>query len=315
MDRTVEQSDVTGTVNVSNQGAVADAVCAILARRYDGFADAPLRRCFADVGDAFFGRFPGYLGCDTPYHDLRHALSTVLLMARIVDGYEMSHPASLPTLGADTATMAVVLALFHDVGFLRRASESGINGATLVHDHEQRSVDFARSYLTRGAYASFAAQATLIHATNFHQSVAATLGEQPARLHTVGRMLGTVDLVSQIGGRYYLERCRDFLFPEFVVAGLDRQTLPSGETIVLYASAQDLLRKTPDFYEHVARPRLERDFDHCYRYIAPHFGGDDPYTRTMQRNLQHLGEMIKANDFSRLRRQPKPLMPLPGLAS
>ncbi len=312
MDRIVEQSDVTGTVNVSNQGAVADAVCAILARRYDGFADAPLRRCFADVGDAFFGRFPGYLRCDTPYHDLRHALSTVLLMARIVDGYEISHDASLPALGADTATMAVVLALFHDVGFLRRESEGGINGATLVHDHEQRSVDFARRYLARGAYASFAAQVSLIHVTNFHQSVAVTLGDQPARLHTVGRMLGTADLVSQIGGRYYLERCRDFLFPEFVLAGLDRETLPSGETIVLYASAEDLLRKTPDFYEHVARPRLEHDFDHCYRYIAPHFGGDDPYLRTLQRNLEHLRGMIKDNDFSRLRRKPTPLMPVPG---
>ena len=311
----IEQSDVTGTVNVSDARAVADAVCNILARRYDGFADAPLRRCISDIGDAFFGRFPGYLECDTPYHDLRHALSTVLLMARMVDGYEISHAASLPALGADTATLAVVLALFHDVGFLRRQSETGINGATLVHDHEQRSVDFARSYFARGPYTSFAAQVDLIHATNFHQPVARTLGDQPGTRLIVGRMLGTVDLVSQLGGRYYLERCRDFLFPEFVLAGLDRQTLPNGDTTVLYASAEDLLRKTPDFYEDVARPRLEHDFDHCYRYIAPHFGGDDPYTRTMQRNLQHLRGMIKTNDFSRLRRKPKPLMPLPGSAA
>ncbi len=312
MHRTIEQSDVTGTVNVSDPGAVADAVCAILTRRYEGFADAPLRRCFADVGDAFFGRFPGYLGCDTPYHDLRHALSTVLLMARMVDGYEIGHEAGLPSLGPEVATLAILLALFHDVGFLRRDGEAGMHGATLVHEHEQRSIDFARAYFARGPYAGMLAQVQLIHVTNFHQPVAICLGTWPAQQQTVGRMLGTVDLLSQIGGRYYLERCRDFLFPEFVLAGLDRQTLPGGETSVLYASAEDLLRQTPQFYEHVAKPRLEHDFDRCYRYIAAHFGGEDPYTRTMQRNLRYLEGVIRDNDFSLLRRKPRPLIPPVG---
>ncbi len=312
MHRTIEQSDVTGTVNVSDAGAVADAVCTILGRRYADFAEAPLRRCFADIGDAFFGRFPGYLGCDTPYHDLRHALSTVLLMARMVDGYEIGHEAGLPSLGPEGATLAVLLALFHDVGFLRRDSEAGMHGATLVHEHEQRSIDFARAYFARGPYARMAEHVELIHATNFHQPVAISLAARTAQQLMVGRMLGTVDLVSQIGGRYYLERCRDFLFPEFVLAGLDRQTLPNGETSVLYASAEDLLRKTPDFYEHVAQPRLERDFERCYRYIAPHFGGEDPYTRTMQRNLRFLQGVLRDNDFSRLRRKPLPLIPHAG---
>jgi hypothetical protein len=122
-------------------------------------------------------------------------------------------------------------------------------------------------------------------------------------------MLGTADLISQISGRYYLERCRHFLFREFVVAGVDRTLSPDGESVVLYATPEDLLRKTPGFYEHLAKRRLEEDFAKVYRYVVPHFGGDDPYAKAMKRNLDYLNQMIQRNDFSCLRRKPIPLMP------
>jgi hypothetical protein len=305
----IDQSDVTGTVNVASPKAVATAVCTILARRYEGFCEAPVRQCFADIEDAFWGLYPGLLPCDTPYHDLRHALSTSLLMARMVDGYETVHAASASGLGCDMGTVAVLLALFHDIGFLRRDDEAQLNGASLVHDHEQRSVDFMRTYLAHGPFARFADQAELIHATDFAQSISVTLSGQPPASLLMGQLLGTADLVSQISGRYYLERCRDFLFAEFVAAGVDRVIEASGEVTVLYATPEDLLRKTPGFYEHVVKRRLEQDFAQAYRYIAPHFGGDDPYSRGIQRNLNCLNDMIQRNDFSSLRRKPVPLMP------
>lgn len=307
----LNQSDVTGSVNMTNPSAVADAVCDIFGRRYPGFNEALMRRAFDDIVDAFWGRYPGLLQCDTPYHDLRHSFGTALLMARLVDGFEAAHGADVPALGVDEGTLAVLLALYHDIGFLRLATESAINGASLIRDHEQRSVDFMRDYLADGPLSRFAYQADLIHATNFSKPLAETLAGLPRRLHVVGQMLGTADLVSQIAGRYYLERCRYFLFREFVVAGADRATGANGETIILYATPEDLLRKTPDFYEHLAKRRLEGDFDHIYRYLAPHFGGDDPYARAMQRNLDFLKGLIARNDFSALRRRPVPLMPLP----
>lgn len=307
----INQSDVTGRVNLSSPQAVADAVCGILARRYAGFDEALVRQGFIDIEDAFWGRRPGLLPCDTPYHDLRHSLGTALLMARLVDGFETSHGADVPALGRDEGTLAILLALFHDIGFLRRDSEAHMNGACLIHDHEQRSVDFMRAYLAQGSFARFADQAELIHATNFARPIAETLSGLPRELFVIGQMLGTADLVSQIGGRNYLECCRYFLFQEFVAAGVDRTVSPSGETIVLYATPEDLLRKTPGFYEHLVKRRLDDDFEKVYRYIAPHFNGDDPYARAMQRNLDHLNDMIQRNDFSHLRRKPVPLMPLP----
>lgn len=305
----INQSDVTGTVNMASPGAVADAICAILGRRYSDFDEVLLRDGFIDLEDIFWGRQPGFLPCDTPYHDLRHSMSTALAMTRLVDGYEAAHGGNGKVLGVELASLGVLLALFHDVGFIRRLAEAGISGACLIREHEQRSVDFMRSYLAAGPLAKHAELAELIHTTNFSRCTCETLAGQPAAIVALGKMLGTSDLISQISGRYYLERCKLFLFQEFVAAGADRTTSPSGETVILYATPEDLLRKTPGFYEHLVKPRLEGEFDHAYRYIAAHFGGDDPYARAMQRNLDFLRDMIERNDFSGLQRKPVPLIP------
>jgi hypothetical protein len=308
----INQSDVTGTVNMASPGAVADAICTVLARRYTDFDEVIVRDGFIDLEDIFWGRYPGFLPCDTPYHDLRHSMSTALAMMRMVDGYEAVHGGDGPALGAELATLGVLLALFHDVGFIRRLSEAGINGACLIREHEQRSVDFMRGYLAEGPLARFAALAELIHTTNFAKCACEIFEGLTLQLVELGKMLGTSDLISQISGRYYLERCRLFLFQEFVDAGADRMVSPAGETVILYATPEDLLRKTPGFYDHLVKPRIEGEFSHAYRYIADHFGGDDPYARAMQRNLDFLRDMIKRNDFSALHRNPMPLMPLPA---
>lgn len=307
----LNQSDVTGTVDMTDPGAVTDTVCAILGRRYRDFNEALMRQAFRDIVDAFWGRYPGLLCCDTPYHDLRHSLGTALLMARMVDGYEAAHAADTAALGVDEGSLAVLLALYHDIGFLRRDSESGVKGACFIHEHEQRGVEFMRGYLARGPLARFAGQADLIHATNFSRPLSEILADLPRELYVVGQMLGTADLVSQIAGRYYLERCRHYLYREFVIAGADRKTGPGGETIMLYESPEDLLRKTPGFYKYLAKKRLEADFDLVYRYVARHFDGDNPYERGMQNNLGYLDELIARNDFSALSRRPVPVMPLP----
>jgi len=53
---------------------VRDAILAIYAARYPGVEFAPLERAFADFKALFEGGYPGYLACDTLYHDMRHTL-------------------------------------------------------------------------------------------------------------------------------------------------------------------------------------------------------------------------------------------------
>lgn len=314
MSHYAPQSDVTGRVNLTRPGEVANAICEILQSRYDNFKAAYVEQAFRQIEDAFWGRYSGLLGCDTPYHDLRHSLATALLMARMLDGYEKSRGADLPHLDADVATLAVLLALYHDIGFLRRDNEADINGAMLILPHEQRGVDFMRGFLARGPLAAYAERAELIHATNFAKPLDELLTDLPSDMVVLCQMLGTADLVSQVAGRYYLERIRHFLYGEFVIAGADRMTGPDGQEVLIYASAEELLSKTPNFYEKVVRKRID-GFGAPYRCVAAHFGGDNPYERGMERNIGYLKELIARGDFSGLARKPVPLMPGSGTES
>lgn len=296
------RNDVADSVDLWDAHAVADAVCVIAGRRYADFDDKPLRQGFVDIEHACSGLYPGLLTCDTPYHDLRHFLDTALLMARLVDGYEMRGNGEAP-MSADQFSVAVLLALFHDVGLLRRVNEAHLQGASLTGDHERRGVDFMQDYLARGPLAPYAEQAALILVTDMTHPTAESLGGVPVMQVRVGQMLGTADLLSQLSSRYYLEDCRDGLYREFVIAGFNRTVLANGETQVLYDSPQDLLRKTPAFFENIVKKRLERDFAQVYRHLASHFGGDDPYLRGMYRNLAYLDQLIARDDFSGLHRK------------
>lgn len=306
----LHQSDVTGTVNMADTTAVADAVCRILATCYPGFDAEPLQQGFLDIHDAFWGRYPDLLACDTPYHDLRHSLGTALLMARMLDGFERARSCSARYFQPSEACVAVLLALYHDIGFLRRPDEAHLAGACLIGDHEARSVAFMAVYLARAGFENPASWAELIHATNFAQPLAALMAPLTPVRQQIACMLGAADLVSQFSSRYYLERCYHYLYREFVIAGVDRMVDAAGREVVLYASAEDLLIKTPVFYEKVVKPRLEESFLGVARCVSHHFGGGNPYEEGMRRNLIYLRSMIERNDFSGLGRKPVPLMPV-----
>lgn len=308
------QRDITGTVNLEDSRAVADACVTVLAARYGAPAiDARLlAAAFENVRRAYWGLDPDYLPCDTPYHDLRHAFDTALLTARLLDGYEAAHAhAGRPGLGPAVATLAVLLGLMHDTGFLRRVDEPPGPGARLLADHEARSVLFAQRYLAQTPHAAWADRAVLIESTSFGRDPDAAARGHPPPYLTVAQILGTADLLAQLADRDYLEKCYHHLYAEFVVAGLARPPDQPADRDYAYDSPADLLRSTPAFIAQVVRPRLDHDFARCHAYLASHFGGNDPYMASIASNLQHLDAMIARDDFSRLRRRPRPVLPPP----
>jgi hypothetical protein len=102
----LNQNDVTNKINVEDPHQVRDAVLALLTARYPGADLAPLRRAFDDIKALFAGRFPGYLPCDTLYHDLRHTLDMTLAMARLLDGHDRALAAA-DQIGARRAMLGV----------------------------------------------------------------------------------------------------------------------------------------------------------------------------------------------------------------
>ena len=301
MHNRLNQNDVTNRINVEDADQVRDAVIALYSARYPNFEFGPLTRAFNDVKALFEGDFPGYLPCDTLYHDARHTLDMTLAMARLVDGYDRSHPGE--QLGPRRAVLGVVIALLHDSGYMRRASEANVeNGAVFTKVHVSRSADFLARYLPVIGYGAEAETAArLVHFTGYEMDVDDIKVAEP-RDRLLGHMVGTADLIGQMSDRMYLEKCREFLYQEFVLGSIARETLPDGREIVRYSSPEDLIYKTPGFYEYVARDRINRKLGAADRYAELHFDGPSLYQIEIDGNFGFLRDAIENADLKRLRR-------------
>jgi len=176
------------------------------------------------------------------------------------------------------------------------------NGAVFTKVHVSRSADFLTRYLpTIGFGAEAEVAARLVHFTGYEMDVDDIKVAEP-KDRLLGYMVGTADLIGQMSDRMYLEKCREFLYQEFVLGSIARETLPDGREIVRYSSPEDLICKTPGFYEYVARNRIDRKLDGVDRFAASHFDGQNLYQTEIDRNMQFLRQTIETADLSRLRR-------------
>jgi len=298
----LNQNDVTNRVNVEKPKEVRDAVLRLFGARYPGAGFAALERAFDDFHALFEGRYPGFLACDTLYHDMRHTLDMTLAMARLVDGHDRSC-APTERLGARRAVMGIVIALLHDAGYLRRSSEAAVqNGAVFTKVHVSRSADFIASYLPKLGFAAEAPLAArLVHFTGYEMEVD-EIRVDDLRDRMIGCMVGTADLIGQMSDRMYLEKVREFLYEEFVWGRIAREQLADGREIVRYSSADDLIFKTPGFYEYVARTRIQKKLDGADRYAESHFDGPSLYQAAIDRNMEFLRATLESADLNRLRR-------------
>jgi hypothetical protein len=297
--------DVTNTVKVSDPREVGREVCRIVRALCPDADLKPLIRSFEVFTNAYAGTLPGYHGCDTWYHDAQHSLDVALAMARLADGHERSAPAR-DRLGARRVQLGIICALFHDVGYLRRLDENGIrNGAELTLCHVSRSGEFLADFLPTVGFAREAAMARqLVHYTGYEMALDAVKVKH-RKDRRLGFLLGTADLLAQMADRAYPEKCRDFLYQEFERCGLAGAPRP-GRPAPLYASPQDLLRKTPEFARKLFTDRLDGYFEGGYRYFEHHFGGRNPYLAEVRRHLDYIRDLIARDCFDAgLRRQPE----------
>ena len=95
-------------------------------------------------------------------------------------------------------------------------------------------------------------------------------------------------MITQMADRCYLEKCRDRLYPEFVLGGIALPQTGSGYTTVKYASGLDLLRQTPQFVSDTRNNRLDGEFDRAYHFLDVLFDGRNPYIEAIDRNMDYL---------------------------
>ncbi|MEQ1439467.1 HD domain-containing protein [Fontimonas sp. SYSU GA230001] len=291
--------DVTDTVRISHPRDVYAAVGRLLTALYPDLPLAPLQRAFDTFSSLYAGTLPGYVGCDTWYHDAQHSLDCALAMARLLDGYEREVPAS-ERLGPRRATLGIIIALFHDAGYIRRTDDAARNGAEYTLTHVRRSGDFLAGFLPTVGFGAEARLASrLVHFTGYEIALdQIRVAAHKDRL--LGFMLGTADILAQTADRCYLEKCRDFLFREFSLCGLAGDGHRS-----IYRSAQDLLEKTPEFNRRLWDERLDGYFQGIHRYLDAHFGGPNPYVQTIDEHLKRVARLTRQGRLGDLRRRPQ----------
>lgn len=296
--------DVTNTVRVSSTAAVREAVAALFAQDWPDGDFSPVAMAFEDFERFFAGRMPGWHGVDTVYHDRQHSLDIALAFARLAAGYERQ-AATETRLGNERTAVGIIVALYHDIGYLRRKGVDTLaHGAEYTSVHVTRGAALLEEYLPLlglGRWVEVARE--VIHFTGYEVPLDQIAVQDP-RDRTLGHLLGTADLIAQMADRCYLEKCRDRLYPEFVLGGVALPVAESGWRAVKYASGLDLLRQTPEFMAETRRKRLEQAFGGAYRYLERLFDGRNPYMEAIERNAEFLKQVLRSESWQLLRRNP-----------
>ena len=298
--------DVTDRVRTTDPAAVSAEVLRLHRSLFDPAPAGQLLKAFHDATALYQGRHPDYCACDTGYHDLQHVLDVTLAMARLLDGYQRGRRAGEEPLTPQVFLVGVLSALFHDFGYLRRRNDrKHRHGAEYTLTHVSRGAAFLRCYARElGMEEKHArAAAMLVHYTGYERP-AETIRIDDTLLRRVGQMLGTADIIAQMSDRCYLEKCRDRLYPEFVLGGLAGRRRAGMLKLPVFASGQDLVHKTPAFYESAVK-RLDLQLARSYEFARSHFGGgDNPYLEEIGKNVRYAERVAATPDAELLRRQP-----------
>ena len=160
----------------------------------------------------------------------------------------------------------------------------------------------ARTEALRRAYA--AAAAPTVHFTGYELATQNIRVPAPI-FRLIGNMLGSADIIAQMADRCYLEKCYERLYPEFVLGGIDRKTGDDGAQHLVFASAEDLLFHTPQFY-HTAMKRLHQQLDAMMRFAAEDAQRRNLYVEEAEKNVRYASKLADRRDASALRRRPPP---------
>ncbi len=243
--------DVTNTVQVSSAAAVEAAVQALYLETWPQIDLEPLHRSFDYFEKLFAGQVPGYYGVDTVYHDRQHTLDITLALARLIVGYERQHQPPL-CLGAERATVGLIVGLFHDVGYLRRADDSVEfrHGAELTRVHVSRGARFLDEYLPTIGLARWAPVAReIVHFTGYEVPFSKIGVSDPLDIK-LGHLVGTADMIGQMADRCYLEILFDGRNPYMEAIDRNLEYLRQ----ILRSENWRLLRRNPPVFSALADP-------------------------------------------------------------
>jgi hypothetical protein len=284
----VEWRAVFDDVDTRVPADVEKAVCGAYTRSFPDRDCAFVRRAFEWAEQCFSGRYDDYQAIDAGYHDFEHTLQGTLCLARLLAGRCAAKVE--PVIPRKRFELCLLAILFHDTGYLKKRADTAGTGAKYTAVHVERSVAFAREFLTAKGYPEQDLEAigNMIRCTGVAANVKA-LPFRDAVERTLGYALGTADLLGQMAAPDYVEKL-PILFSEFAEAG--RTDKEHGARFAQYRSADDVLRGTPSFWSEYAWPRINEDFHQLYIFLNDP-DGPNRYLLGVQKNLARVQERLK----------------------
>lgn len=268
-----------------NPGAVQEQVEAIYLAIYPKADRAFVAQAFEWAIECFTGHHPGYQAVDARYHDLEHTLQGTLCMIRLLHGRERAGVE--PRLDERTFRLGLLAILLHDTGYLKRREDLTGTGAKYTITHVGRSADFAGELLAQKGYLPRDIQAVrnMIRCTGLNAKLA-TIPFESEIDRVAGYALATGDLLGQMAAEDYVEKL-PVLYGEFAeaVAFTDERT----HFIATFISPDDLMMRTPIFWERSIRLKLDNELLGLWRFLnEPYPDGPNEYVVRIEANMERI---------------------------
>jgi hypothetical protein len=277
-------------VDTKDASAVAAFAREKFEAMYPGASLVLLPVIFRDLEELFSGRHPEYGPIDLRYHDLEHTLQATVCLLLLLEG---RHGARVePRIEARGFELALASVLLHDAGYLKLRSDNIGTGAKYTFCHVLRSCSFAASYLPALGVGDYEVEGVLgaINCTGPTKEISRLRFRHPVE-RIIGCAVATADYLGQMAAADYPDELQ-ILYNEFKESD-DFIHLPSERRT--FASAEELIERTPVFWREVVLPKLEVDFQAVYRFLArPYPHGPNPYLQAVERNIAEVQRRLAA---------------------
>jgi hypothetical protein len=249
-------------------------------------------RIFGWAASWFSGRYRDYQAIDAHYHDLEHTMQGVLCMGRLLR--RRHQQPSEPRLTQRMMELGLLAMLTHDTGYLKKQDDTEGTGAKYTLIHVDRSIEFAGELMLGNGFPveEILAVQNMVRCTGVNVKLEGVQFQNPLE-RTAGFALGTCDLLGQMAATDYVDKLPT-LYAELAEAA---RASPDGRMKAggFFSSAEDLMQKTPLFWENYVWNKINRDFLGLYRFLNdPYPDGPNDYIDSIQANIARLRRELAA---------------------
>ena len=271
--------------DTKSPAAVQAAVAAIHSGMFHRGERDFVAKVFHWAVEAFEGRYRDYQPVDARYHDLEHTLQGTLCYAQILQGRQRA--GATPQVPQRMFELGLLAILLHDTGYLKVRGDNEGTGAKYTLIHVSRSANFAQQLLAEKGFSTEDAGIVMrmIRCTGVNVKIDA-IPFQSDLERTIGFCIGTADLLGQMAAADYVDKL-PILFEEFA------ESARYSGTKLMFESAGHLLKMTPGFWEKYVVPKIEKDFQGNYRFLAElNPGGVNAYLAAIEANIERARRLV-----------------------